>query len=95
MPSYEWFEEAEKVEVPGYKVELARSGRSKCKSCEGTIAKDSIRVGSLDKVCFIYYNVVLLCTMILNMICYIYLCYTHHIEHLLLNTGGWELWKVA
>ena len=63
VPSYEWFEEAEKVEVPGYKVELARSGRSKCKSCEGTIAKDSIRVGSLDKVCFVYYMMLICCVL--------------------------------
>ena len=41
-----------KEDVPGYKVELAKSGRSKCskKDCGGKIDKDSIRVGSLDKV---------------------------------------------
>lgn len=85
VPSYEWFEEAEKEEVPGYKVELARSGRSKCKSCEGTIAKDSIRVGSLDKVCFIVCVVVWLCIMILNMIYDILILYSsHHILYVLL-----------
>ena len=49
---YEYYEEAAKEDVPGYKVELAKSGRSKCskKDCGGKIDKDSIRVGSLDKV---------------------------------------------
>lgn len=54
VPSYEYFEEAEKEEVPGYKVEKAKSGRSKCKECDGTIDRDSIRVGSLDKVAGTY-----------------------------------------
>ena len=49
VPSYEYFEEAAKEDVPGYKVELAKSGRSKCTKCNEKIAKDGIRVGWLDK----------------------------------------------
>ena len=47
--SYEYYEAAAEEEVPGYRVELARSGRSKCAKCDGYIEKGSLRVGSLDK----------------------------------------------
>ncbi len=54
VPSYEHFEEAAREEVPGYRVELAKSGRSQCVVCrrEGAkepIAKGEVRVGSLDE----------------------------------------------
>ena len=49
-PSYEYYEAAAEEDVPGYKVELAKSGRSKCVKCQSKIEKDGIRVGSLDKV---------------------------------------------
>lgn len=54
VPSYEFYEEAAEEEVPGYKVETAKSGRSKCTKCESKIAKDEIRVGSLDKTAGTY-----------------------------------------
>jgi len=47
--SYEYYEAAAEEEVPGYRVELARSGRSKCAKCDGYIEKGSLRVGSRDK----------------------------------------------
>ena len=51
---YEYYEAAAEEEVPGYRVELARSGRSKCAKCDGYIEKGSLRVGSLDKVAGTY-----------------------------------------
>ena len=54
-PSYSYYEEAAATPVPGYRVELAKSNRSQCKSktgkqlCGGNIQKNSIRVGSLDE----------------------------------------------
>lgn len=54
-PSYSYYEEAASTPVPGYRVEKAKTSRSKCKSktgkqmCEGVIPQDSIRVGSLDE----------------------------------------------
>mmetsp|Transcript_27345 Transcript_27345/g.51675 ORF Transcript_27345/g.51675 Transcript_27345/m.51675 type:complete len:644 (+) Transcript_27345:106-2037(+) len=50
MPSYEYFAAAAEEAVPGYKVELAKSGRSTCTKCQSKIDKGGIRVGSLDKV---------------------------------------------
>jgi hypothetical protein len=52
--SYEYYEAAAEEEVPGYRVELARSGRSKCAKCDGCIERGSPRVGSLDKVAGTY-----------------------------------------
>jgi len=49
-PSYEFYAAAAEEEVPGYKVELAKSGRSACTKCQSKIDKGGIRVGSLDKV---------------------------------------------
>ncbi len=46
-PSYQYYEDAEKEEVPIYMVELARSERSKCTKCKNNIPKQGIRVGSL------------------------------------------------
>jgi len=53
--SWEWFAEAAEEAVPGYKVEPAKSGRSKCnatgiakKHDEPLIPKDAVRCGSLD-----------------------------------------------
>jgi len=50
VPSYEYYEAAAGEDVPGYKVEPAKSGRSQCTKCGSIIEKDSIRVGSLDKL---------------------------------------------
>jgi hypothetical protein len=47
--SYEFFEAAAEEEVPGYRVEPAKSGRSKCVTCEGVVEKGAVRVGSLDE----------------------------------------------
>jgi len=56
VPSYEWFEEAAAEEVPGYRVELAKSDRSACvaggasRLCGGgAIARGALRCGSLDE----------------------------------------------
>mmetsp|Transcript_2524 Transcript_2524/g.5431 ORF Transcript_2524/g.5431 Transcript_2524/m.5431 type:complete len:849 (+) Transcript_2524:32-2578(+) len=54
VPSYEHFEEAAREEVPGYRVELAKSGRAQCVVCKRDgakepIAKGDVRVGSLDE----------------------------------------------
>ncbi|KAL7541643.1 hypothetical protein ACHAXR_011088 [Thalassiosira sp. AJA248-18] len=54
VPSYEYFAAAAEEDVPGYKVELAKSGRSKCAKCKENIAKNGIRVGWLDKVAGTY-----------------------------------------
>lgn len=63
MPSWDYFQTAAQVPVPTYRVELAKSKRSKCtqrgsaKHCppggEG-IAKGDIRVGSLDAEAGVY-----------------------------------------
>lgn len=56
-PSYEWFAEAAASEVPGYRVEVAKSGRSECVSKPGysgcshdepQIEAGTVRFGSLD-----------------------------------------------
>lgn len=54
VPSYEHFEEAAREEVPGYRVELAKSGRAQCVVCKRggvkePIVKGEVRVGSLDE----------------------------------------------
>jgi hypothetical protein len=54
VPSYEYFATAADEEVPGYRVELAKSGRSTCTKCADKIAKDDVRVGSLDKMAGYY-----------------------------------------
>lgn len=48
-PSYQYYEDAEKEEVPIYKVEPARSDRSKCQKCKTNIPRQGIRIGSIDK----------------------------------------------
>ncbi|KAL7518672.1 hypothetical protein ACHAWX_003482 [Stephanocyclus meneghinianus] len=48
-PSWSYFSEAAETPVPSYRVEKAKSGRSSCKGCKGPIAKDEVRVGSLDE----------------------------------------------
>ena len=45
---------AAEEDVPGYKVELAKSGRSTCVKSHSKIPKDSIRIGSIDKVAGTY-----------------------------------------
>ncbi|KAL3779504.1 hypothetical protein ACHAW5_010633 [Stephanodiscus triporus] len=52
--SYEYYEAAAEEEVPGYRVENARSGRSRCAKCDGHVEMGSVRVGSLDKVAGTY-----------------------------------------
>eukprot|EP00804_Cyclotella_cryptica_P018531 CCRYP_004336-RA/>CCRYP_004336-RA protein AED:0.25 eAED:0.25 QI:65/1/1/1/0.75/0.8/5/136/650 len=47
-PSWTYFSEAAETPVPSYRVEKAKSARSSCKGCKGPIAKDEVRVGSLD-----------------------------------------------
>lgn len=49
-PSYEFYAAAAEEEVPTYRVEPARSGRSTCKKCGTKIDRGGVRVGSLDKV---------------------------------------------
>ena len=56
IPSWEYFYSAAEEELPAYRIELAKSGRSKCnqmgkaKKCmdDTHIAKDDIRIGILD-----------------------------------------------
>lgn len=48
-PSYQYYEDAEQEEVPIYKVEPARSDRSKCQKCKTNIPRQGIRIGSIDK----------------------------------------------
>ncbi len=47
--SYEYYEAAAEEEVPGYRVELAKSGRSKCVKCKDLVEKGAVRIGSLDE----------------------------------------------
>ena len=55
-PTWEYYQEAAEEEMPGYRVEPAKSGRSKCtqkgktaKKCQDEwIPKGDLRVGSLD-----------------------------------------------
>lgn len=57
VPSYDFFAEAAAEEVPGYRIENAKSGRSKCaqkskkyRKCQDLIIeKDAVRIGSLNK----------------------------------------------
>jgi hypothetical protein len=53
MPSWDYFESAAEEDMPIYRVELAKSGRSICKAnwcgLGGAIGKGAIRVGSIDK----------------------------------------------
>ncbi|KAI9011624.1 hypothetical protein DFJ74DRAFT_645598 [Hyaloraphidium curvatum] len=56
-PSWEWYAEAAAEEMPGYKVEPAKSGRSRCQAGKGAvrhddpgIGKGEVRCGWLDKV---------------------------------------------
>ena len=58
VPSWEFYSEAAKEDVPGYCVEPAKSGRSKCKQTTKSartcppnsfIDKGELRVGSMDK----------------------------------------------
>lgn len=41
VPSYEYYYEAAQEEVPGYKVELAKTGRSQCVKCKANASKKS------------------------------------------------------
>ena len=38
-PSYEYYEEMAQEEMPGYKVELAKSGRSQCVVCKEQLSE--------------------------------------------------------
>ncbi|MFH0944181.1 MAG: hypothetical protein V2A76_03200 [Planctomycetota bacterium] len=38
---------AEEMDLPAYKIEMARSGRSKCKTCRRPIQKEKLRIGVL------------------------------------------------
>ncbi len=53
VPSWEWFKQAEAEPVPPYRAEVAKSGRSECKSSrhrfDSLIDKGELRVGSLDE----------------------------------------------
>lgn len=48
--SYEYYEAAAEEKVPSYKVEPAKSGRSKCSKCKEMIDKLGLRVGWHDKL---------------------------------------------
>lgn len=55
-PSWEFYAEAAEVPVPTYRVELAKSGRSKCQKCvkkgagvDPLIAKGEVRIGWMNK----------------------------------------------
>jgi hypothetical protein len=52
--SYEYYEAAAEEDVPGYRVELAKSGRSKCSKSKELIDKGEVRVGSLDSTAGTY-----------------------------------------
>jgi hypothetical protein len=52
--SYEYYEAAAEEDVPGYRVELAKSGRSKCSKSKELIEKGEVRVGSLDSTAGTY-----------------------------------------
>jgi hypothetical protein len=63
VPSYEYYEQAAEEDVPSYRMEPAKSGRSACKqkgtACKHTdpiIQKDEIRIGRLDKEAGTYTN---------------------------------------
>ena len=48
-PSWEFYAAAAEETMPSYRVELAKSGRSKCKKTGELIPKGAVRVGSLDQ----------------------------------------------
>lgn len=52
--SYEYYEAAAQEDVPGYRVELAKSNRSKCVKSGAYIVKGDVRVGILDKMAGTY-----------------------------------------
>ena len=63
VPSYEYYEQAAEEDVPTYRMEPAKSGRSACKqkgtACKHTdpiIQKDEIRIGRLDPEAGSYTN---------------------------------------
>ena len=49
-PPWDFYAEAAEEAMPTYRMELAKSDRSKCQKCKTLIAKGSVRLGWLDQI---------------------------------------------